>query len=209
MWCVILQPKGTSRNAVIPAPESLLRGGVLDVAQVGAILRRTAAPVLIGTWKWNGYVVHLFGYKSGKAGTENKHEIPPPHDKDLLFGEAIVLATKGGAVTTFNSAEYTKFYNEAYGGFEEVGSEDSEDDEGDEEEGDEEEEEEEEAVAEGEEKDEEEEPDAGGAEDDEEEPVRPAPKPVAVTKAKRGGKKAPTWYTLPDMEPEAYVLRRD
>jgi len=207
MWCVILQPKGTSRNAVIPAPESLLGGGVLDVAQVGAILRRTAAPVLIGTWKWNGYVVHLFGYKTGKAGTENKHEIPPPHDKDLLFGEAIVLATKGGTVTTFNSSEYTKFYNEAYGGFEEVGSDDSEE-EGDEED-EEEEEEEEEVAAEVEEKDEEEEPEAGGAEEEEDEPVRPAPKPAAVPKAKRGGKKAPSWYTFPDMEPEAYVLRRD
>jgi len=207
MWCVILQPKGTSRNAVIPTPETLFPGGVgaPDAAGVGAILRRTAAPVLIGSWRWNGFVLYLFGYKTGKAGTENKHELPPPHDKGLLFGEAVVIATKDGSAVSFNSTEYTKFYNEAYGGFEEVGSDDSED-EGEEEE--DEEEEEEEVEEKEEEKEEEEEPDAVGAEEEEEEEVEAKPKPRAVTKAKRGGKKAPTWYTQPDMEAEAYVLRR-
>jgi hypothetical protein len=206
MWCVILQPKGTSRNAVIPTPESLIQsGGGVDTAAIGGILRRTAAPVLIGTWKWNGCVIHLFGYKTGKAGTENKHEIPPPHDKGLLFGEAVVIATKGGAVLSFSSAEYTKFYNEAYGGFEDLGSEDSEDD-GEEEEEEEEEEAEPEAEAEAEE---EEEPEADVPDEEDDEPARPAPKPVAPSKAKRGGKKMPTWYAQPDMEPEAYVLRRD
>lgn len=205
MWCVILQPKGTSRNAVIPTPESLIQsGGGVDTAAIGGILRRTAAPVLIGTWKWNGCVIHLFGYKTGKAGTENQHEIPPPHDKGLLFGEAVVIATKGGAVLSFSSAEYTKFYNEAYGGFEDLGSEDSEDDG---EEGEEEEEEEEEPEPEGEGEAEDEEPDtAGGADEDEDEPARPVPKPVAPPKAKRGGKKMPTWYSQPDMEPEPYRL---
>ena len=201
MWCVVLQPKGTSRNAVIPNPDTLLQGGVPDAAVCGAILRRTSAPVLIGSWKWNGHVLYVFGYKTGKAGTENKHELPPPHDSGLLFGEALVIATKGNAAVSFNSTEYTKFYNEAYGGFEDLGSDDSEEEDEEEEE---EEEVEEEAEVEAEKEDEEEAEADEGEDEEEEEPARPAPKPAA--KAKRGGKRVPAWYTQADMEPEPYRL---
>ena len=191
MWCIVLQPKGTTRNAVLPA------GSAPTVEVVGGVLRRATLPELIGTYTWNGHVIHLFAYKTGKAGTENKHELPPPHDTVLLFSEAVMIATKGGVPVSFGTAEYTKFYNESFGGFEDLGSEDSED--GGEE--DEEEEEEEEEV------EEEVEPEEGEGEfeEDEEEPVRVVPK---VVKAKRGAKKAPNYYTQTELMPEAYTLTK-
>ena len=188
MWCVILQPKGTTRNAVFPA------GGAVTAETVGTILRRATPPELIGTFKWNGHIVHLFAYKTGKAGTENKHELPPPHDTVLLFGEAVLVATKAGAAVSFGTADYTKFYNESFGGFEDLGSEDTEGEEDDEEDEEEEEEEEEDV-----EKEEEE----GEFEEEEEEPVIVVAK---VVKAKRGVKKAPNYYTQGELVAEEYTL---
>ena len=54
MWCLVLQPKGTTRNATLPAE----RTEVLDGAAACAILRRATAPELIGTWKSVSYT-HL------------------------------------------------------------------------------------------------------------------------------------------------------
>lgn len=188
MWCVVLQPKGTTRNAVLPA------GSAPTVEVVGGILRRATLPELIGTYKWNGHIVYLFAYKTGKAGTENKHELPPPHDTILLFSEAVLIATKAGVAVSFGTVEYTKFYNESFGGFEDLGSEDS--DEGGEE--DEEEEEEDEIEEEEVEKE-----DEGEFDEDEEEPVQIVAK---IVKAKRGVKKAPNYYIQGELTPEEYTL---
>jgi hypothetical protein len=193
MWCVILQPKGTTRNAVLDTNSSCPP----VAATVGTILRRATPPELIGTWTWQGHTLYLFAYKTGKAGTENKHELPPPHDTALLFGEAVIIATKTNALVSFGTTEYPKFYNDANGGFEDLGSEDSDD----EEEGEEEEEEEE---GEAEEEEEEELEVEGEAEEEEEEVVRrPPPK---VTKSKRTNKKMSAWYAVPELEAEPYSM---
>lgn len=202
--CVVLQPKSTMRNAQISGAND----GKPSTTLAANILRRATAPELIGTWKWNTIVLHLYAYKSGKAGTENKHELPPPHDNVLLFGEAVIFATKDNVLVPFTSAEYTKFYNQALGGFEDLGSEDSDTD--DEEGADDAEEEVEEEVEE----------DAAAEDDDEksveeivdeedeeaEAPVRPVPK---IIKTKRTAKKMPTWYTIPELSSEPYKLVRN
>jgi hypothetical protein len=194
MWCVILQPKGTSRNAVVPEAQ---RGGAPDAALAGAILRRATAPQPIGTWKWAKLTIHLFAYKTGKAGTENKHELPPPHDTILLFGDAILFATTpDGKLATFNVEAYTKFYNEALGGFEDLDSEEDEEDIDSELE--EEEEEVEEDVSDESEESESEEEEL----EVEEEEVLPQPKVVKMPK--RTNKKIPAWFNLPPLEPEPY-----
>jgi hypothetical protein len=61
-------------------------------AMLGKILKRTKDPQLIGSWVWQKYKLFLYGYKEGRAGTENKHDLPPPHDEILLFGDAGVVA---------------------------------------------------------------------------------------------------------------------
>lgn len=196
-YCLVLQPKSTTRNAQLN--EAAITEGKPTAALASIILRRTIAPELIGTYKYGAYVLHLFGYKTGKAGTENKHELPPPHDKILLFGEAVLFMTNESKFMSFNDTEYKKWYNAALNGFEELGDEDSEGEEDDEEsveseeeeEGVEEEEEEEEVIVE---------------EEEEEEVVRkPVPK---VSKAKRNLKKIPTWYSTDELVPEEYTLTR-
>lgn len=193
MWCVVLQPKGTSRNALIPADTK-----VHNPALVGTILRRATPPEYIGVWNWNGHVVHLYAYKTGKAGTENKHELPPPHDTALLFGEAVLIATKANVIVTFNTTEYTKFYNETLGGFDDIGSEDSDTDDEDIES-----EEEEEAAEESASESETEEVEV---EEEEEEAPRPV---IKIVKAKRNNKKATTWYNVSELVAEPYTSSYD
>ena len=188
-YCVVLQPKGTIRNAQIPADHT-----APTAAAAGAILRRAVEPTAIGTWKYGASVIHLYGYKAGKAGTENKHELPPPHDKALLFGEAVLFMTLSEAFVTFNEPEYKKWYNTALGGFEDLGDEDT-DSEG--EEVDEEEEEVEEEI------EEEEVEEVFEEEEEEEEVRRPIPK---VSKAKKNLKRVPGWYSQTELTAEPYTL---
>jgi hypothetical protein len=192
MWCLVLQAKGTTRNATLPAE----RTEVLDCDAACSILRRATAPELIGTFKWGAMTVYLFGYKTGKAGTENKHELPPPHDTVLLFGEALLCATQAGALVSFDANMFKNFYNELNGGFDDLDDEEEDDADDDEEED---EEEEEEAAAEEDEEVVEEVP-----EDEEEE--APPVRIVKVAKAKKGSKKVPAWFSLQELTPEKYEL---
>jgi len=193
---------------------------------------RKAKPAeLIGLYTHKTHTLQLWGWKEGKAGTENKHELPPPHDEILLFGDAVIASTSGN----FTVEEWSAFYDAAFGGFEEIGSNDSEEEEEEEEveeadeaegevEEEEEEEEEEAEEAEAEEEAEEEEEEDGDCYDDGDDAggagKRRAPRRRAVTapeyrrmdmglKARvklpaPPGKRAPRWQTAPELEAEPY-----
>jgi len=190
MLCTVLHPKGETRNSFLPAGTT----GIPTAAHIGTMLRRATPPDFIGSWSHESSLLHLYGYKTGKAGTENSHELPPPHDSILLFGEAVVVATTEGQPTKFNGEDYKKFFNTAMGGFEDI--EDSEDEE--------EEEEEEEEVEEVAEEEEEEAPLEEGAAEAEPEVI----KRKAPPKTKKASKKLPAFYALPELEPEPYTYVR-
>jgi DNA-directed RNA polymerase subunit M/transcription elongation factor TFIIS len=89
-------------------------------------LKKKELPELIGTYTYGELLISVIGYKEGKAGTENKHELPPPIDKELLFGDAVGFAcNKNSPKTTipFTGDEYQTFYNRQLEGFEELGGE--------------------------------------------------------------------------------------
>ena len=171
-------------------------------AEIAKVLKRAKAPVLIGSWSWLKYKLYLYGYKEGRVGTENQHELLAPHNEVVLFGDAIVVASLDKSLVkpvAFTSELYKKFYNSK----EELGAaagDDDEDDEADEEEDEEEEEEEEEEYDdEGVEED--------GLEDeglleDEEEEVRP----MLRIKSSSGFKKIAKWVHAPELTQEEYVL---
>jgi hypothetical protein len=128
---VVLSASGESRTLKTTA----IGTGPVTGTAIAKALRRKQAAERIGSWSWKSRTLSLWGWREGKAGNENKHELPPPHDELLLFGDAVVV-TEGGELTT---EEWSVFYDAAFGGFEDVGMSDSEeDDEDDEEEDDEE-----------------------------------------------------------------------
>lgn len=77
------------------------------------------------------YSISLYGKTVGKAGQENKYEFPPPVDNLLFFGNCILLNKKENSdeLLSLKENEWTSIYEDLYGGFEDIGSEDSEEEE--------------------------------------------------------------------------------
>jgi hypothetical protein len=73
----------------------------------------------------------IFAKNNGRANTENKCELPPPLDNKLYFGTMLVVKHKEeGKYDMDDLIELTvenweKHYNKLYGGFEDLGEEDS------------------------------------------------------------------------------------
>ena len=82
--------------------------------------------VKIVTWKYSGSQnVSIFGKNKGRAGSENKCDLPPPVDKELYFGKLIVLLHDGEEVEDYTVEDFTKenwekFYEKLFGGFDDL-----------------------------------------------------------------------------------------
>lgn len=83
----------------------------------------------------NKFVIKKFGVEtvevwardSGKAGTENKYELPPPIDKALYFGSlAIVGFNNKDELCDLTDETWKKVYEHLFGGFEDIDDPDSE-----------------------------------------------------------------------------------
>ena len=77
------------------------------------------------------YRVCLYGKTKGRANQENKYDFPPPVDKILFFGSCVLVNTKDDGKTAENlsAKEWEKIYEALFGGFEDIGSEDSDESE--------------------------------------------------------------------------------
>lgn len=74
--------------------------------------------------------VTLFARDNGKANTENKYELPPPVDNILYFGTCALLAKdEDGIHLDLDIETWNTFYEELYGGFENLADTAKEDEE--------------------------------------------------------------------------------
>jgi hypothetical protein len=71
------------------------------------------------------YNISLFAKASGRAGQENKYELPPPVDEMLYFGRCLLVNEDG---TDLTMSVWKVIYEALFGGFEDIGEEDSDDD---------------------------------------------------------------------------------
>lgn len=76
-------------------------------------------------WTLDGETVVLYGKSTGRAGQENKYDFPPPVDKVLFFGSCILTSSTGA----LKKGRWEEIYEELFGGFEDIGDEDSEESE--------------------------------------------------------------------------------
>jgi len=162
---IILTQKAEIKQVRLPVDD-------FSLSAAKAILKKKDEPEVIGSYKYKSVTLTLLGYVKGKAGTENKHELPPPLDNNLYFGDILVVASQNGNYAkpvTFKPEEYEAFYTKMFGGFDDLDS-DEEDEEEEEEEAEPEVEVEAEAEAEAEPEAEEEEDEEEEDEDEEAEP---------------------------------------
>ena len=68
----------------------------------------------------------LYGSIDGKAGKENKYELPPPLENSLFFYDLYVLKYHNESFCDLSLNEYNLFYEDLYGGFEDIGLTDDE-----------------------------------------------------------------------------------
>jgi len=87
---VLLTTKGEPRRANL----TLDADGRLPIETVQKYFRKKDLPEEIGYYEYDDKSLYLVGYKKGKAGTENKSELPPPYDKQKLFGDILVVASE-------------------------------------------------------------------------------------------------------------------
>jgi DNA-directed RNA polymerase subunit M/transcription elongation factor TFIIS len=168
-----------------------------QLSDLQKFLKKKTAPEVLGKFPWKKHTLHLVGYKEGKAGTENKHELPPPLDNQLFFGDIILLQAKEENSFTkpipMTTEDYEMFYTQMFEGFEDL-DENEEDEEDEEEELEEYENEDEGFVDDEDTKDESEYDEEDEKEDEEEKPqeedeeILPTPQKRTTTKSKSKAK---------------------
>lgn len=105
----------------------------VSINDVKKYFKKKSEPEVLGTYNYKGLTLFLLGYTTGKAGTENKHEFPPPHDTTLAFGDIMLIASKDEHSfenpIIFKMEDYETFYSKAFGGFDDLDDDDEDDDE--------------------------------------------------------------------------------
>ena len=73
----------------------------------------------------------VYGKTTGKANHENKYEFPPPIDNLLFFDTCIVIKKRHNKLKSLRESEWEEIYEKLFGGFEDLGDEESEEEESD------------------------------------------------------------------------------
>jgi DNA-directed RNA polymerase subunit M/transcription elongation factor TFIIS len=133
VYGLLLQAKGDIKKIKL---KDVKDKSVLTLTLLQDILKKKTPLSELGNYKYGDITLTLFGYKKGKAGTENKHELAPPLDNELYFSDILLVASKVKDSWTnpinFTPEQYEKFFNSALGGFESLDEDDEDDDEDDE-----------------------------------------------------------------------------
>ena len=78
-------------------------------------------------WLYEGSMIQCYGCLEGRAGKENKHELPPSGEKmvetidnsdtQLIFNDIFVVRLENKKYLDFDVSEYGLFYNLCFQGF--------------------------------------------------------------------------------------------
>lgn len=74
--------------------------------------------------------IGLYAKTEGRAGQENKYDFPPPVDKRLFFGPCALVGRnpETGEFVDLDKESWEEIYEFLFGGFDDVGSSDTDDD---------------------------------------------------------------------------------
>ena len=113
---VIIDAKGNLRS-------SNLKDGSVDTVYKRCGFRRPTGFILRHRWKALKPDSHIAVYARdhGKAGNENKYDLPPPVDETLFYGSiALIQTSADGCVEGLSIAEWEKNYEHLFGGFDDI-----------------------------------------------------------------------------------------
>lgn len=76
-------------------------------------------------FNYKNITISVFGFSDGKAGKENKFDLPPPIDQTLYFGCLIIIAHKKENIINIDVDTFNEFYERIFEGFVNLGDEDT------------------------------------------------------------------------------------
>ena len=132
--CILLR---TSGSIVQKNINSELNINEINIGQIKNLFKKTGTNNFERhcDYDMGEYVISILGWKTGKSGSENKTELPPPEDSDLYFGDILVLKSISSnnsyndrTIVHLSKDEYEQFIEKAFGGFESLGESDTESD---------------------------------------------------------------------------------
>lgn len=107
-----------------------VRGLTKDIIYKKCGFRKNIDFELRHAWKVNNFscsYVELWAKNTGKAGQENKYDLPPPIDSTLYFGTmAIIGLDSDKNPVNILMEEWKKIYEHLFGGFEDLDEDTSE-----------------------------------------------------------------------------------
>ena len=124
--CVVIEKNGDIKETVV-------RDFDLNLLYKKCLLQSNKNFTCVHTWelKKNSEYISLYAKNTGRAGSENKYDLPPPLDKvDVLFFGKMLLVKhseeelENENVLDMKESDWTTLYEKLFGGFESLGEED-------------------------------------------------------------------------------------
>ena len=100
--------------------------GQLDTSSINNIYNRGTGSISRECdYQWNDMTISVYAWVNGQEKYINQHDLPPPVDNELYYGDIIVIKHDNGVVGDLSVDEYNKFYEDAFGGFDDILSNES------------------------------------------------------------------------------------
>lgn len=104
----------------ILVPNSLCTGQ-LDISAVSGIKSKGHDNIERECdYEWNNNLISMYCWSEGSESKINKHDLPPPVDNELYYGDILVLRHDNGNLIDLSKDNYNQFYEDAFGGFEDI-----------------------------------------------------------------------------------------
>ena len=115
---IILRDNKSIKEILVP--DSLCTGQ-LDISVVQGIKSKGHDDIERECdYEWNNDVISMYCWSEGSESKINKHDLPPPIDNELYYGDILVLRHENGNLLDLSKDSYNKFYEDAFGGFEDI-----------------------------------------------------------------------------------------
>ena len=115
---ILLRDNKSVREILVP--DSICTGQ-LDISVVNGIKSKGHDDIERECdFEWNNNLISMYCWSEGSESKINKHDLPPPIDTELYYGDILVLRHNNGNLIDLSKDNYNQFYEDAFGGFEDI-----------------------------------------------------------------------------------------
>jgi DNA-directed RNA polymerase subunit M/transcription elongation factor TFIIS len=111
IYGLLLQTKGEVKKIKVKDSKDETR---ITNESLQTIIKKKTPLEKLGIYKTDEYILTLFGYKTGKIGTENNHTLAPPFQDEKYYSDILLIASNVGETwenpMNFTPEKYEEFY---------------------------------------------------------------------------------------------------